>query len=89
MKLPIGEGRLAGDLRARLEVTDLELVVDHVRPDAPRDDVLRPRGEYSGSKLNGVPVQSNGLVFMKPFAAEAIMKPLRPVVRSVSWASRA
>ena len=29
--------------------------------------------EYSGSKLNGVPVQSNVLVFMKPFAADAIM----------------
>ena len=28
---------------------------------------------YSGSKLKGVPVQSNGLVFMNPFRAEAIM----------------
>ena len=45
--------------------------------------------EYDGWKLNGVPVQSNGLVFMKPFAAEAIMKPLLPVVKSVSWASSA
>ena len=39
---------------------------------------------YSGWKLNGVPLQSNGLVFMNPFAAEAIMKPLCPVVKSVS-----
>src|SRR5215470_9859563 len=45
--------------------------------------------EYSGWKLNGVPVQSAGFVFMKPLAAEAIMKPLRPVVRSVSFASSA
>ena len=45
--------------------------------------------EYSGWKLNGVPVQSAGLVFMKPLAAEAIMKPLCPVVRSVSLASSA
>ena len=45
--------------------------------------------EYSGWKLNLVPVQSNGLVFMKPFAAEAIMKPLCPVVWSVSLASSA
>ena len=29
--------------------------------------------EYSGSKLNGVPEQSAGLVFMNPFAADAIM----------------
>jgi len=45
--------------------------------------------EYSGSKLNGVPLQSTTLVFMKPLAAEAIMKPLCPVDRSVSWASSA
>src|ERR1700719_2995087 len=45
--------------------------------------------EYSGWKLNGVPEQSAELVFMKPLAAEAIMKPLRPVVRSVSLASSA
>ena len=29
--------------------------------------------EYSGWKLNGVPVQSAGLVFMNPLAADAIM----------------
>src|ERR1022692_2629624 len=45
--------------------------------------------EYSGWKLNFVPVQSNGLVFMNPLAADAIMKPLFPVVRSVSLASSA
>jgi len=45
--------------------------------------------EYSGWKLNGVPVQSNGSVFMKPLAADASMNPLRPVVRSVSLASNA
>src|ERR1700721_1670143 len=39
---------------------------------------------YAGWKLNRVPVQSNGLVFMNPFLAEAIMKPLLPVVWSVS-----
>src|ERR1700722_6070878 len=39
---------------------------------------------YAGWKLNRVPVQSDGLVFMNPFLAEAIMKPLLPVVRSVS-----
>src|SRR5215469_13952117 len=44
---------------------------------------------YAGWKLNGVPVQSNGLVVMNPFLAEAIMKPLLPVVRSVSRASSA
>src|SRR5215471_11461114 len=44
---------------------------------------------YAGWKLNGVPVQSNGLEFMNPFLAEAIMKPLLPVVRSVSRASSA
>ena len=45
--------------------------------------------EYSGSKLNGVPLQVVGLVFMNPLAAEAIMKPRCPVVQSVSSASRA
>src|SRR5215467_5666058 len=44
---------------------------------------------YSGRKLNRVPVQSNGLVVMNPFLAEAIMKPLLPVVRSLSCASSA
>jgi hypothetical protein len=34
-------------------------------------------------------VQSNGLVFMNPFLAEAIMKPLLPVVWSVSLTSSA
>jgi len=38
---------------------------------------------------NGVPWQENGSVFMNPFLAEAIMKPLLPVVWSVSTASRA
>src|ERR1700722_15296193 len=42
---------------------------------------------YSGWKLNGVPLQSVMLVFMKPLAAEAIMNPLRPGDRSVSCAS--
>ena len=45
--------------------------------------------EYSGWKLNGVPLQSTGLVFMNPFAADAIMNPLRPVVVSVSRTSNA
>jgi hypothetical protein len=45
--------------------------------------------EYSGWKLTGVPPQSAGLVFMNPFAAEAIMNPLRPVVVSVSFTSKA
>src|ERR1700735_740866 len=45
--------------------------------------------EYSGWKLNGVPAQVNGSVFMNPLRAEAIMKPLRPVVWSVSRASSA
>jgi hypothetical protein len=45
--------------------------------------------EYSGWKLKGVPTQVNGLVFMNPFLVEAIMKPLRPVVWSVSRASSA
>src|SRR6516162_2497347 len=44
---------------------------------------------YSGWKLNRVPVESNGLLVMNPFLAEAIMKPLLPVVRSVSRASSA
>src|SRR5215469_6923281 len=44
---------------------------------------------YSGSKLNFEVEQSNGLVFMKPFAPEAIMKPLLPVVWSVSTTSKA
>src|SRR6266702_8485491 len=44
---------------------------------------------YVGWKLNRVPVQSNGLVVMNPFLAEAIMKPLLPVVWSVSRASSA
>src|ERR1700722_20685563 len=44
---------------------------------------------YAGWKLNRVPVQSDGLVFMNPFLAEAIMKPLLPVVRSVSRTSSA
>src|SRR5215475_7933462 len=45
--------------------------------------------EYSGWKLNLWPLQLNGLVFMNPLAAEAIMNPLWPVVRSVSRASSA
>ena len=45
--------------------------------------------EYSGWKLNGLPLQLKGLVFMNPLAAEAIMRPLRPVVRSVSVTSSA
>src|SRR5215472_2216093 len=44
---------------------------------------------YSGSKLNVEVEQSNGLVFMKPFAPEAIMKPLLPVVWSVSTTFKA
>ena len=36
--------------------------------------------EYSGWKLNRLPSQLTGFVSMKPLAAEAIMKPLRPVV---------
>src|SRR5215472_4757213 len=44
---------------------------------------------YSGWKLNGVPAQVYGLVCVNPLLAEAIMKPLRPVVRSVSLASSA
>src|SRR5271166_3145809 len=45
--------------------------------------------EYSGLKLNLVPLQLNGSVFMKPLAADAIMYPRCPVVRSVSLASSA
>src|SRR5258708_19115340 len=44
---------------------------------------------YSGSKLNREPAQLNGSVFMKPLAADAIMKPLLPVVWSVSTTSKA
>src|SRR5581483_2121893 len=44
---------------------------------------------YSGWKLNGLPLHVVGSVFMKPFLAEAIMKPLWCVVRSVSLASKA
>src|ERR1700729_581476 len=45
--------------------------------------------EYSGWKLNGVPSQVVGLVFMNPLAAEAIMKPRCPVVWSDISASSA
>ena len=38
--------------------------------------------EYSGRKLNGVPLQSAIEVFMKPFLAEASMNPVFPVLRS-------
>src|SRR6516164_1214419 len=56
----------------------------------PQGRMFRARAvAYSGWKLNGAPAQVNGLVFMNPFLAEAIMKPLRPVVRSVSFASSA
>src|SRR6516164_6276167 len=56
----------------------------------PHGTILAARAVlYAGWKLNGVPVQSNGLVFMNPFLAEAIMKPLLPVVWSVSLTSRA
>src|SRR5579859_6426056 len=44
---------------------------------------------YSGWKLNGVPLQSVMLVFMKALAAEAVMKSLCPVDRSVSCVSKA
>src|SRR5689334_7954144 len=44
---------------------------------------------YSGWKLNFRPLQVNGLVFMNPFAPEAIMKPVCPVDQSVSLASSA
>ena len=39
--------------------------------------------------MNGAPLQSAGLVFMNPFAPDAIMNPLRPLVRSVSRISSA
>src|SRR5262245_22341924 len=56
----------------------------------PQGRMFRARAvAYSGWKLNGVPAQVNGLVFMNPFLAEAIMNPLRPAVRSVSFASSA
>src|SRR5215467_2278255 len=45
--------------------------------------------EYSGRKLNRVPVQSAIEVFMKPFLAEASMNPVFPVLRSRTWVSRA
>ncbi|HYB28965.1 MAG TPA: hypothetical protein VEF89_20300 [Solirubrobacteraceae bacterium] len=45
--------------------------------------------EYSGWKLNGVPEQSTGLVFMNPLAAEAIMNPEVWLVRSSSVTSSA
>ncbi len=47
--------------------------------------------EYSGWKLNGVPGQvgSVGLVFMKPFAADAIMNPDVRLVTSSSVTSSA
>jgi hypothetical protein len=37
---------------------------------------------YSAWKVNGVPVQSAILVFMKPFAALAVINPVRCVVKS-------
>src|SRR5437764_9989653 len=56
----------------------------------PHGRMLAARAvEYSGWKLNLVPEQSNGLVVMNPLAPDAIMKPLRPVVRSDIWASSA
>src|SRR5436305_1973158 len=44
---------------------------------------------YAGWKLTGCPLQVNGLVVMNPFLAEAIMRPLLPVVWSVSRTSSA
>src|SRR5260221_1355758 len=44
--------------------------------------------ESSGWKLNGVPSQVLTLVFMKPFAAGARMKPVLPVVASRTTASK-
>ena len=44
---------------------------------------------YSGSKLNGVPLQSVMLVVMKPLPADAIILPLAPVVMSRSVISSA
>ena len=60
----------AGDARARLEVADLVLGVELVRP-APHGRMLFGAAlEYSGWKLNGVPAAGPpGSVFMKPFAA--------------------
>jgi hypothetical protein len=58
-------------------------------PRSPRNDVVGGAVEYSGWKLNGVPEQSAGLVFMKPFAPEAIMNPDVPLVRSRSVSSSA
>src|SRR5690242_3679101 len=45
--------------------------------------------EYSGRKLNGVPLQSAIEVFMKPFLAEASMNPVLPVLRSRTCVSSA
>src|SRR5215472_9864535 len=45
--------------------------------------------EYSARKLNFDPLQVNGSVFWNPFALEAIMNPVWPVVQSVSFASSA
>src|SRR5215469_2067902 len=45
--------------------------------------------EYSGRKLNGVPLQSAIEVFMKPFFAEASMNPDFPVLRSRTLVSSA
>src|ERR1700733_9287356 len=45
--------------------------------------------EYSCSKLKGVPSQVVGSVVMNPLAADAIMKPLCAVDRSITLASSA
>src|SRR6516225_1186293 len=45
--------------------------------------------EYSGRKLQGVPLQSAIEVFMKPFPADASMNPVRPELRSVTRVSSA
>jgi hypothetical protein len=45
--------------------------------------------EYEGWKLNGAPLQSAKLVFLNPLAAEAIILPRRPFVRSFSVISSA
>src|ERR1700739_2336200 len=45
--------------------------------------------EYSGRKLHGVPPQSAIEVLAKPFLADASMNPVRPVLRSRTWVSRA
>jgi hypothetical protein len=37
-----------------------------------------PRRQQSGFRITGLAAQLNGLVFMKPFAPDAIMKPLCP-----------